>query len=197
MNPDRYSCCPTSSPNEALLLLTYGVGQKKAFVVVSGESTGKTLLVRCLLQALSLYNISFAIVYDPMLSVPDFLAHLLKDFGVPSHSHGKIALLFSLNNDLLVHSRLGGTTALVVDEAQLLSWEPLEEIRLLTNLETSQYKLLQIVILGRARARFDGTVTAQATGRQEMPPPATGTRRGARASQAGTLGGQCGRDLPR
>ena len=180
-----------------MLLLTYRVRQKKAFVVVSGESTGNTLLVRCLLQALSLHNIGFAMVYNPVLSVPNFLAHLLKDFGVPAHSHGKIAFLFSLNNDLLAHSRLGGTTALVVDEAQLLSWEPLEEIRLLTNLETSQYKLLQIVILGRASARFDGTVTAQATvaRRCRLQPLELDEVRGRHRLE--TLGGQCGRDLPR
>ena len=150
MSPDPYFYYPTPRHNEALALLTYGVQEKKGFVVVSGEvGTGKTLLVRCLLDALSRHKIGFAFVYNPVLSVPDFLAHLLKDFGVRFNSHSKIELLSSLNNYLVARSRRGETTALVVDEAQLLSWELLEEIRLLTNLETSQYKLLQIVLVGQ------------------------------------------------
>lgn len=150
MSPDPYFYYPTVRHNEALALLTYGVQDKKGFVVVSGEvGTGKTLLVRCLLDSLNRHKIAFAFVYNPVLSVSEFLAHLLNEFGVPSKSNSKIDLLSSLNNYLLARCRRGETTALVVDEAQLLSWELLEEIRLLTNLETSQFKLLQIVLVGQ------------------------------------------------
>jgi type II secretory pathway predicted ATPase ExeA len=150
MSPDPFFYFPTQRHNEALALLTYGVQDKKGFVVVSGEvGTGKTLLVRCLLDALNRHKIAFAFVYNPVLSVPEFLAHLLNEFGIPSKSNSKIELLSSLNNYLLARCRRGETTALVVDEAQLLSWELLEEIRLLTNLETSQFKLLQIVLVGQ------------------------------------------------
>ena len=150
MSPDPYFYYPTMRHNEALALLTYGVQDKKGFVVVSGEvGTGKTLLVRCLLDSLTRHKIAFAFVYNPMLSVTDFLAHLLNEFGVPSKSTSKIELLSALNNFLLTRARRGETTALIIDEAQLLSWELLEEIRLLTNLETSQYKLLQIVLVGQ------------------------------------------------
>jgi len=150
MSPDPYFYYPTIRHNEALALLTYGVQDKKGFVVVSGEvGTGKTLLVRCLLDSLNRHKIAFAFVYNPVLSVPEFLAHLLNEFGIPSKSNSKIELLSSLNNYLLARCRRGETTALIVDEAQLLSWELLEEIRLLTNLETSQFKLLQIVLVGQ------------------------------------------------
>jgi type II secretory pathway predicted ATPase ExeA len=130
--------------------LTYGVREKKGFVVVSGEvGTGKTLLVRCLLDSLTCHKIAFAFVYNPVLKVSEFLAHLVNELGIPTKSTSKVELLSSLNNYLLARSRRGETTALIVDEAQLLSWELLEEIRLLTNLETPQFKLLQIVLVGQ------------------------------------------------
>jgi general secretion pathway protein A len=150
MSPDPYFYYPTTRHNEALALLTYGVQEKKGLVVVSGEvGTGKTLLVRCLLDTLSRRKIAFAFVYNPVQSVSDFLALLLSDFGVPNSADSKGKLLSALNNFLLSRSDHGEATALVVDEAQLLSWELLEEIRLLTNLETSQFKLLQIVLVGQ------------------------------------------------
>jgi len=126
------------------------VQMRKGFVVVTGEvGTGKTLLVRCLLDALNRNKIAFAYVYNPVLSVMDFLAHVLAEFGLPSGAPSKVGMLSQLNNFLMARSARGETTALVVDEAQLLSWELLEEIRLLTNLETSQHKLLQIVLVGQ------------------------------------------------
>src|SRR5205807_4086954 len=81
--------------------------------------------------------------------VPDFLAHVLTDLGLHYDERPKGQVLSRLNNYLVARSLNGGTTALVVDEAQLLSWELFEEIRLLTNLETSQHKLLQIVLVGQ------------------------------------------------
>ncbi|MGB7437517.1 MAG: AAA family ATPase [Candidatus Acidiferrum sp.] len=150
VSPDPYFYYPTQRHNEALAMLTYGVQEKKGFVVVSGEvGTGKTLLLRCLLDALSRHRIAFAFVFNPVLSVIDFLTLLLHDLGVPAKSQSKIELLSVLNHHLLLRSRRGEATALIVDEAQLLSCELLEEIRLLTNLETSLFKLLQIVLVGQ------------------------------------------------
>jgi general secretion pathway protein A len=150
ISPDPFFFCATPHHNEALAILSYGVLRRKGFVVVTGEvGTGKTLLVRCLLDALSRNQVAFAFVYNPMLSVSDFLAHVLTDLGLPSAARPKSEMLSRLNNYLLERSRRGGITALVVDEAQLLSWELMEEIRLLTNLETSQHKLLQIVLVGQ------------------------------------------------
>jgi general secretion pathway protein A len=150
LSPDPFFFCAMPRYTEALAILTYGVLRKKGFVVVTGEvGTGKTLLVRCLLDALNHNQVAFAFVYNPMLSVGDFLAHVLTDLGLPSAARPKSEMLARLNNYLVERSRRGGITALVVDEAQLLSWELLEEIRLLTNLETSQHKLLQIVLVGQ------------------------------------------------
>jgi type II secretory pathway predicted ATPase ExeA len=150
ISPDPYFFYPTPRHNEALASLTYGVYRRKGFVVVTGEvGTGKTLLVRFLLEALNRNRIASAFVYNPRLSELDFLAHVLTDLRIPFAGRTKSEMLSRLNNYLVARSRTGGTTALVVDEAQALTWELLEEIRLLTNLETSQHKLLQIVLVGQ------------------------------------------------
>jgi general secretion pathway protein A len=151
VSPDPYFFCPTPRHTEALANLAYGVLRRKGFVVLTGEvGTGKTLLVRCLLEALTRNKVAFAYMYNPMISVPEFFTHVINEFGlVPSQLRNKSDALGRLNNFLLERSRNDLTTALVVDEAQLLSWELLEEIRLLTNLETTKHKLLQIVLVGQ------------------------------------------------
>ena len=150
ISPDPYFFYPTSRHNEALANLNYGVQRRKGFVVVTGEvGTGKTLLVRCLLDVLNRNQISFAYVFNPRLSVLDFLQYVLTDLRLPMTGKTKSEMLALLNNYLIARFRRGTTAALIVDEAQLLSWELLEEIRLLTNLETSQQKLLQIVLVGQ------------------------------------------------
>jgi general secretion pathway protein A len=150
ISPDPFFFYPTPCHIEALAILNYAVLRRKGFVVVTGEvGTGKTLLVRCHLDALHRNKVAFAFVCNPVLSVPDFLAQVLSDLGLPCATRSKNEMLSCLSNYLVARSNRGGPTALVVDEAQLLSWELLEEIRLLTNLETTQHKLLQIVLVGQ------------------------------------------------
>jgi general secretion pathway protein A len=150
ISPDPYFFYPTPRHNEALASLTYGVVARKGFVIVTGEvGTGKTLLVRFLLETLNRNHIVFAFVNNPKLSILEFLAQVLTDLRIPFSERTKSGMLSRLNNYLLARSRRGGTTALIVDEAQLLDWDLLEEIRLLTNLETSEHKLLQIVLVGQ------------------------------------------------
>src|SRR5579859_698695 len=150
VSPDPYFFYPTPRHNEALALLNYGVLRRKGFVVVTGEvGTGKTLLVRCLLDSLALHKVAFAYIYNPILTVQTFLEQVLADLGLSVAARSKSEALSRLNNYLMARSRNDLTTALVVDEAQLLSWDLLEEIRLLTNLETTQHKLLQIVLAGQ------------------------------------------------
>jgi type II secretory pathway predicted ATPase ExeA len=150
LSPDPRFFCPTPAHNEALAILSYGVLRRKGFVVATGEvGTGKTLLLRYLLELLGRNNIASAFVYNPLLSVMDFLACVLADLKLPFSGYTKGAMLSYLNEYLLLRSRRGATTALIIDEAHLLSWELLEEIRLLTNLETSQHKLVQILLVGQ------------------------------------------------
>jgi general secretion pathway protein A len=150
LSPDPHFFYPTRHHNEAFAILNHCVVRRKGFVVVSGEvGTGKTLMLRCLLDALDRNKIASAFVYNPRLSVPEFFAYVLTDLRLPLTKGTKGEMLSCLNEYLLLRSRKGSTTVLVVDEAQLLSWELLEEIRLLTNLETAQQKLLQIVLVGQ------------------------------------------------
>ena len=150
VSPDPYFFYPTPRHNEALALLNYGVLRRKGFVVVTGEvGTGKTLLIRCLLDSLSTHKVAFAYINNPILTVQSFLEHVLADLSLTSAARNKSEALNRLNNYLIARSRENLTTALVVDEAQLLSPELLEEIRLLTNLETTSHKLLQIVLAGQ------------------------------------------------
>ena len=150
ISPDPSFYCPTPLHNEALANLLYGIERRKGFVVVTGEvGTGKTLLVQCLLRWLAKNHISFSHVFHTRLSPNEFLQYVLADLGLPTAGKNKSELLLELNQHLISRYRQGSTTALIVDEGQLLDWDVLEEIRLLTNLETSQQKLLQIVLIGQ------------------------------------------------
>ncbi len=150
ISPDPFFLFPTARHNEALASIWHGVLRHKGFIVVTGEvGTGKTLLVRCLMELLRRQNISSANVFNPCLSPLEFLRYIAGDLGLKISNPDKGSLLLALNTYLIARYRQGLTTVLVVDEAQHLQPELLEEIRLLTNLETSQQKLLQIVLVGQ------------------------------------------------
>jgi general secretion pathway protein A len=150
ISPDPFFYHPTPRHNEALANLHYGVGRRKGFIVITGEvGTGKTLLVRCLLSELRKNNIAFGYVFNPLLPVVEFFQYIMADLGLPYSGRTKTEMLLDLNRFLIQRHARGLITALVVDEAQALRTELLEEIRLLTNLETSQQKLLQIVLMGQ------------------------------------------------
>ena len=148
--PDPRFFYGTARHNEALASLYHGIERRKGFIVVTGEvGTGKTLLSRCLFQILKQQKISFAYVFNPLLPVIEFLQYVAVDMGIPGAGKNKGELLAEFNRYLISQYRQNSTAVLIVDEAQLLSWELLEEIRLLTNLETAQQKLLQIVLIGQ------------------------------------------------
>src|ERR1035438_74866 len=135
---------------EALACLQYGIAARKGFVVMTGEvGTGKTTLLRSVLDTFAKGRISTAFVSNPRLDVLDFFEVVLTDFGIPPQTRTKSAMLLQLNSWLIERFRAHQLCAIVVDEAQDLSWELLEEIRLLTNLETSSEKLVQIVLSGQ------------------------------------------------
>ena len=135
---------------EALAGLEYGISERKGFTVLTGEvGTGKTTLLRCALSALGQRRVSTSFVFNPLLDPLDFLEFVLTDFGLTPTSRTKSGMLLQLNRWLIERFRMQETCVVVVDEAQNLSWELLEEIRLLTNLESSSEKLLQIVLSGQ------------------------------------------------
>ena len=150
ISPDPYFLFPTDRYNEALASIYYGIRRHKGFVVLTGEvGTGKTLMVRCLMELLTRQNISFANVFNPLLSGIEFLRYVSDDLALKPVDYSKTSLLRTLNEFLIARYRKGLTTVLIVDEAQHLLPEVLEEIRLLTNLETSEQKLLQILLVGQ------------------------------------------------
>jgi general secretion pathway protein A len=151
ITPDPSFLFPTKKHNEALASLYYGVQRHKGFVVLTGEvGTGKTLLLRCLLQLLERNdNMAYAYVFNGRLSPLEFLQYVAADFGLAASGKNKSELLQQLARFLIARSQKKLTTVLVVDEAHHLSADILEEIRLLTNLETGEEKLLQILLAGQ------------------------------------------------
>ncbi len=150
ITPDPSFLFPTTRHNEALASLYYGVTAHRGFVVLTGEvGTGKTLILRSLLGLLQRREVAFALIFNPRLTPLEFMRYIALDFGLQVTGKAKDELIYLLNGFLLQRYQKGLTTILVVDEAHHLSLEILEEIRLLSNLETSQQKLLQIVLAGQ------------------------------------------------
>jgi general secretion pathway protein A len=150
ITPDPAFLFPTPRHNEALAALYYGVQAHKGFIVLTGEvGTGKTLLVRSALQLLQKSSVASACVFNPSLSALEFIRYIAADFGLPVAGMAKDEVILALNAYLLDRYRKKLTSLLVVDEAHHLPPELLEEVRLLTNLETAQQKLLQIVLAGQ------------------------------------------------
>ncbi len=150
VNPDPRYLFLTGNTQEALACLTYGIETRKGFILLTGEvGTGKTTLINKLLEWLHKERVFTAFVFNPRLSVSQFFDFMMADFGIPCETHQKGQMLLKLNQWLLERYQAGERAVLVVDEAQNLSPQMLEEIRLLTNLETSTEKLLQIVLAGQ------------------------------------------------
>jgi len=150
VNPDPRYLYLTRHIQEAFACLIYGIQTRKGFVLLTGEvGTGKTTVINKLLEWSRQEHIATAFMFNPRLSEAEFFDFMLTDFGIPTDSTLKSRTLMKLNQWLLEQHQNGSRAVLIVDEAQNLSAEMLEEIRLLTNLETSTEKLLQIVLAGQ------------------------------------------------
>ena len=151
ITPDPSFLFPTRKHNEALAALYYGVRRHKGFVVLTGEvGTGKTLLLHYLLHLLKQSkDVACAYIFNGRLSPVEFLQYFASDLGMPVTSRNKGELLLQIAHYVIARGEKKLTTVLVVDEAHHLSPEILEEIRLLSNMETPQAKLLQILLVGQ------------------------------------------------
>src|SRR3990172_162408 len=132
----------------------YGLKEKEGFMLMTGEGgAGKTTLCRALLNKLEAHSTVSALILNPMFSGPELLQCILGDFGIQSKGNTKKELLDELNQFLLNQQAANRSSILIIDEAQNLPLPVLEEIRILSNLETEKEKLLQIILMGQVELK--------------------------------------------
>ncbi len=134
---------------EAIASLNYGITQRKGFITLIGEAgTGKTTLLKKLLEDLD-QKTKTVFIFNTNVSFEEILEYIFSEFDLPVHNGKKLYMLQRLNTFLLDELRNGGNVALLIDEAQDLEFSVLEDLRLLSNLETAKEKILQIVLSGQ------------------------------------------------
>ena len=149
MTPDPAFLYLGDAHREGLATLVYGVRARKGFTLLTGEvGTGKTTLLHALLAQLDRDTLS-AFIFNPRLQPLDFFRMMFDEFGIETPCNTKAEYLLALNHFLIERLEQDQSTLLIVDEAQNLSPEMLEEIRLLSNLETPTSKLIQIMLVGQ------------------------------------------------
>lgn len=153
--PDPRYLYMSEQHREALAHLIFGFNSDGGFVLLTGEvGTGKTTVCRCLLEQVPEYA-SIAFIFNPKLTVEELLATICDEFGIkyPDGNSSIKVFVDSINSFLLASHAEGRKTVLIIDEAQNLTEDVLEQLRLLTNLETNEQKLLQIILLGQPELR--------------------------------------------
>ena len=149
MTPDPAFLYLGDAHREGLATLVYGVRARKGFVLLTGEvGTGKTTLLHSLLSQLDRDTLS-AFIFNPRLEPLDFFRVLFDEYGIEKECKSKAEYLLALNHFLIERLEQDLSTLLIIDEAQNLSPEMLEEVRLLSNLETPRSKLIQIMLVGQ------------------------------------------------
>lgn len=139
----------SSAHKEAFAVLSYGIQNKKGIILITGEvGMGKTTLCKVLLNRLP-SQIKTSLILNPYFSEVQLLQAIVEDFGLNVQKKNRLDMVKQLNTFLVDVSLQGGNAVLIVDEAQNLSMRQLEQVRLLSNLETSEEKLLQIVLVGQ------------------------------------------------
>jgi len=134
---------------EAFSHLIYGIQQRKGILVVTGEiGTGKTTLCRTLLNRID-DNIKTALILNPNFSDIQLLRLIIKDLGIVGNFRNKLELIDALNSFLIKETNHGHNVVVIIDEAQNMTVRQLEQIRMLSNLETEKEKLLQIILVGQ------------------------------------------------
>lgn len=149
LTPDPRFLYLSDKHKEAFAHLLYGIRSRSGFVMVTGEiGTGKTTICRNLLNQLD-EDTELAFIFNPMLSPLELLKKIASEFGVDTKGANTLELTEELNQYLLEAAAMGKNCVLLIDEAQNLDPQVLEQIRLLSNLETETEKLLQIVLIGQ------------------------------------------------
>jgi len=149
LTPDPRFLFLSESHRVALEHLIYGITQKEGFMLITGDvGTGKTTLCRFLLERLE-QDTETALILNPQISEEELLSGILSEFGITSSETGRKGMVDRLNQFLLEKLASDRKVAVIIDEAQNLSLSVLEQIRLLSNLETEKEKLLQIILVGQ------------------------------------------------
>ncbi len=150
ITPDSRFLFLSERHQEAMSALLYGIKERKGFILLTGEiGSGKTTVCRALVNELRSEEVHLALILNPDLSELELLKAVNDEFQIPSYYNTKKGLVDELNRFLIAENQRGGNVALIIDEAQTLSPELLEQIRLLSNLETESDKLIQIVLIGQ------------------------------------------------
>lgn len=153
LTPDPRFLYLSESHRFALDHLIYGITQREGFMLITGDvGTGKTTICRTLLERLD-EQTKTALILNPQMSETELLLSILSEFGITFSSNSKKEIIDRLNQFLLDQLAFGGGAVLIIDEAQNLSLPVLEQIRLLSNLETEKEKLLQIILVGQPELR--------------------------------------------
>lgn len=139
----------SQSHHKALNYLRYGIQERAGFILLTGEvGSGKTTIIRDLVSRLGT-GTRLALIFNTRVSSNQLIAMINEEFGLPIEGKDKVGLLRDLNNFLIAEHARGGQPMIIIDEAQNLSGEALEEVRLLSNLEAETFKLLQIILVGQ------------------------------------------------
>ncbi len=150
LTPDPRFVFLSKNHREAFAHLLYGINNRAGFIALTGEvGSGKTTVLRALLSQLDADHHRTALIFNPCLSPPELLQSITREFGIPTCTSHSPSLLEALNLFLLQQNAEGRTVVLVIDEAQNLEAAVLEQIRLISNLETDREKLIQIVLSGQ------------------------------------------------
>lgn len=149
VTPDPHFLWVNPTYMEAFATLQYGIEEKKGFVLITGEvGTGKTTLLRKLMRTMG-STIHSVFIFNTYLTFTELLRLILRDLGLPAKSEDRITMIEELNAFLIEQLTRGHIVCVLIDEAQNLSDDALEGIRLLSNLETDKEKLLQMVLVGQ------------------------------------------------
>jgi general secretion pathway protein A len=150
LTPDSRFFFMSSKHREALASLVYGIEEHKGFIVITGEiGSGKTTLCRCLINELNPESTRIAVIFNPKITEIELLQNINKDFGIKADYSSNKDLIRELNEFLIREANAGKSVILIIDEAQNLSLELLEQIRMLGNMETDSDNLIQIILFGQ------------------------------------------------
>jgi len=153
LHPDPRFIYLSSSHKKAMAYLDYGIRERSGFILLTGEvGSGKTTLIRDLLDK-HYENVVLSMIFNTRVTSEQLLAMINEDFGLAVHGKDKVTLIRDLNGFLIDQFAAGNQPILIIDEAQNLSAELLEEVRMLSNLEASNSKLLQIILVGQPELR--------------------------------------------